>query len=163
MTAAAGAVLIGVGNPFRRDDGIGPALATVIGDLGLPGVSVIVSDGEPSRLLDAWTGARLAVVVDATRQDGGVAGQIQRHCVTDGPLARDWTSIGSASTHALGVGEAIHLAQAMDRMPERLVVFAVEAADIGYGEHLSQPVSDSLPELIEAVRAELERTDGDLS
>ena len=47
----------------------------------------------------------------------------------------------------------------MDRMPERLVVFAVEAADIGYGEQLSQPVSASLPELTQAVIAELKRTD----
>lgn len=149
------AVVIGVGNSFRRDDGIGPALATAIGDLDLPGVSVIISDGEPSRLLDAWSGARLAVVVDAIRQDGGVAGQIHRHGVTADRAISGWTTLGSASTHGLGIGEAIHLAQVIDRMPERLVVFAVEAADIGYGEHLSQPVSASLPELTQAVLAEL--------
>jgi hydrogenase maturation protease len=159
MSAAAGAVVIGVGNQYRRDDGIGPALAAVIGELDLPGVSVIISDGEPSRLLEAWSGARLAVVVDATLQDGGSAGNIQRQCVTDDPMPGGWASIGSASTHGLGIGEAIHLAQVMDRMPERLVVFAVEAADIGYGEQLSQPVSASLPELTQAVIAELKRTD----
>ena len=151
------AVLIGVGNLYRRDDGIGPAVAEVIEGLGLPGVSVLISDGEPSRLLEAWSGARLAVVVDATRRDGGVAGTIERHCVTDGPLTGGWTSSGSASTHGLGIGEAIHLAQAMNEMPERLVVFAVEAADIGYGEHLSLPVSASLPELTQAVLSELEQ------
>jgi hydrogenase maturation protease len=156
MSAAVGAVLIGVGNSFRRDDGIGPALAAAIGELDLPGVSVIVSDGEPSRLLDDWSGARLAVVVDAVRRDGGVAGQIHRHCVTDGLLVADSSApAGSASTHGLGIDEAIQLAQVMGRMPERLVVFAVEAADIGYGEHLSQPVSVSLPALTQAVLAEL--------
>jgi hydrogenase maturation protease len=63
--------------------------------------------------------------------------------------------VGSASTHALGIGEAIHLAQVVGQMPERLVVFAVDAADIGYGEHLSRPVSASLPELTQVVLAEL--------
>lgn len=149
------AVLIGVGNSFRRDDGIGPAVAAAIGELDLTGVSVLVSDGEPSRLIDAWTGARLAVLVDAVRSDGGVAGQIRRHCVTDGRVPGGWTPAGSASTHGLGISEAIHLAQVIDRMPERLVLFAVEAADIGYGEHLSQSVSASLPEVTQAVLAEL--------
>jgi len=148
------AVVIGVGNPFRRDDGIGPALAARISEVNLPGVTVITSDGEPSRLLDAWSGAELAVVVDAIRQDGGVAGQLHRYAVTDSPTV-GWAPTGSASTHGLGIDEAIHLAQVMDLMPVRLVVFAVEAADIGYGEHLSQPVSASLPELIEIVLAEL--------
>ena len=126
MSAVSGAVLIGVGNSFRCDDGIGPALAAAIGELDLPGVSVIISDGEPSRLLDAWSGARLAVVVDAIRMDGGEAGQIHRHCVTDGRMPEGWTSAGSASTHALGISEAIDLAQVMGRTPERLVVFCQE-------------------------------------
>jgi hydrogenase maturation protease len=156
MSMTAGAVLIGVGNQYRRDDGIGPALAAIIKELDLPGVSVIISDGEPSRLLDAWSGARLVVVVDATRQDGGVPGQIQRHCVTGDRLAADgWASAGSASTHGLGIGEAIHLVRVMDRLPGRLVVFGVEAADIGFGEQFSQPVSASLPELAQVVLAEL--------
>ncbi len=32
------AVLIGIGNPYRRDDGIGPALAAAIEQLRPPGV-----------------------------------------------------------------------------------------------------------------------------
>jgi hydrogenase maturation protease len=149
------AVLIGVGNPYRRDDGVGPALAAIISELDLPGLAVVTSDGEPSRLLDAWSGARLAVVVDAVRRDNGVPGQIRRHDITSDRPADGWTAAGSASTHGLGIGEAIDLAQAVDRMPETLIVFTVQAADIGYGQHLSQPVTASLPELTQVVLAEL--------
>lgn len=159
MSPAGRAVLIGVGNQFRRDDGIGPAVAAVIGELDLPGVSVMISDGEPSWLLDAWSGARLAVVVDAIRLDAGVAGQIQRHCVTDDrQAASGWTSAGPASTHGLGIAEAFALARALELMPEQLVVFTVEVADIGYGERMSQPVTASLPELTRLVLAELRPT-----
>jgi len=59
------AVVIGIGNPFRNDDGIGPAAAAQIEGLRLPGVRVVMSDGEPAGLLEAWAGADLAVVVDA--------------------------------------------------------------------------------------------------
>jgi len=148
-------VLIGVGNQYRRDDGIGLALAAAISELDLPGVTVLASDGEPSRLLDAWSGASLAVLVDAVRQEGGVPGQIHRHHMSGDGLTDTWASANSASTHGLGIGEAIALAKAVDRLPERLVVFTVEADDIGYGEHLSPPVSASLPALTQAVLAEL--------
>ena len=155
MSSTQPAVLIGVGNPFRRDDGVGPALAAIISELGLPGLAVVTSDGEPSRLLDSWSGASLAVVVDAVRRDGGIPGQIRRHDVTEDSLVDGWTAAGPASTHGLGIGEAIHLARAVDQMPETLVVVTVQAADIGYGQQLSQPVSAMLPELTDVVLAEL--------
>ena len=63
------AVVIGIGNEFRRDDGAGSA---VIGQLRgrVPCVRLVVTDGEPTRLIDAWTGAALAVVVDASGSSG---------------------------------------------------------------------------------------------
>ncbi len=153
MNPAARKVLIGVGNPYRQDDGIGPALAAAIAALDPPGVNVLACDGEPSRLLDAWTGAELAVVVDATRHgDGGTPGRIRRF--TEDRLA-DADSSGSASTHGLGLADAVELGRALAQLPERLVVFAVEAQDIGYGNQLSPPVAAALGELTRRVLAEL--------
>ncbi len=60
-------VVIGVGNEFRRDDGAGPAVVAGLRDLAPPGVRLVVTDGEPTRLIEAWAGAALAVVVDAVR------------------------------------------------------------------------------------------------
>jgi hydrogenase maturation protease len=164
------AVLIGIGNPYRRDDGIGPALVTAIGQLGPPGVSLIISDGEPSQLLDAWSGATLAVVVDAVLCDPPAPGRIHRTVLDPaseqpfggsladaGAAAADagGMSAGAASTHALGIPDAVRLAGALGRAPRRLVVFAVEAADIGFGPGLAPPVAACLPELIQVVLAEL--------
>ena len=59
-------VVIGVGNPSRRDDGVGWAVATAAGRRLGQLVDVRWCDGEPGRLLDAWTDAELAVVIDAT-------------------------------------------------------------------------------------------------
>jgi hydrogenase maturation protease len=147
-----GAVLIGIGNSYRRDDGIGPAIAAAISEHDLPGVTVLTSDGEPSRLLDAWSGARLAVVVDAVRGGSGVPGTIHRRSLLDGQAQAQG---GLASTHGFGLEEAVELARAMERMPERLVVFAVEAADTGHGPGLSEAVAARLPELTRLVLAEL--------
>jgi hydrogenase maturation protease len=162
--AAPRAVLIGIGSPYRCDDGIGPALAAAIGRAAPPGVTVTEADGEPSALLDAWSGVPLAVVVDAVLCAAPEPGRIHRTAL-DLPPGRAVSPAGvaavlgagaaAASTHGLGVPDAVRLAQALDRTPGRLVVFAVEAADLGFGSVLSPAVAACLPQLISAVLAEL--------
>ena len=51
-------VVIGIGNSFRRDDGVGLAVADEIAKRGLADVRVVTAIGEPRAILDAWTGAR---------------------------------------------------------------------------------------------------------
>ncbi|HET6211166.1 MAG TPA: hydrogenase maturation protease [Jatrophihabitans sp.] len=147
------AVVIGVGNPYRRDDGIGPAAIAELQDLCSADVLLTVADGEPTQLLDAWAGARLAVVIDAVRCQPASPGRIHRS--TLGQLG---PGDGSASTHGLGIPDAVRLAQVLERVPDRLVVYAVEAADLGFGLGLSPAVAAAVPELVRAVLAELALT-----
>jgi hydrogenase maturation protease len=144
------AVVIGIGNPFRNDDGIGPAIASQIEEQRLPGVRVVISDGEPAGLLEAWAGADLAVVVDAIRLAPASPGRIHR--LTTGQLEAYGTA---ASSHGLGVPDALRLGRALGRLPGRVVIFAVEAADTGAGTELSKPVAAALPEIVAAVMTEL--------
>jgi hydrogenase maturation protease len=144
-------VVIGIGNPYRRDDGVGPALAERLTRLGVSGVDVRVLDGEPTGLLEAWTGAKLAIVVDAVLSQPARPGQIQRTSLADLHRAP------AASSHGMGVPEAVELGAVLDRLPERLVVYAVEAADVGFGTELSPEVAAALPELLDAVLTDLER------
>ena len=150
--SAAHAALIGVGNPYRRDDGIGPALIAEVAKHRLSGVTMTVTDGEPTALIDAWTGAELAVVVDAVRCDPATPGRIHR-TTAGASLLRT----ASASTHGLGIPDAIRLAEALGLAPQRLVVFAVEAADVGLGLGLSPAVAAAIPALTRAVLSELGR------
>ncbi|MFD8496369.1 hydrogenase maturation protease [Amycolatopsis sp. NPDC059657] len=142
-------VVIGVGTEFRRDDGVGLVVAAELAKL--PGVRVKTCDGEPSGLLDAWTGAELAIVVDAAR--GSSPGRIRRSTVDHLPAGG-----GAASSHAMGVPEAFRLGRALGRVPGRLVVFTVEAADLGVGPGLSEPVAAAVPAVVAAVLADLAAT-----
>jgi hydrogenase maturation protease len=146
-------VVIGVGNEYRRDDGIGPALVAALERLAPAGVRVVVSDGEPVRLIEEWAGAPLAVLVDAVVCEPSSPGTVHR---TD--LADPGAGLGSvpASSHSLGIPDALRLAAALDRAPDRLVVYAVEAADLGFGTELSREVAAALPGLVSAVLAELD-------
>jgi hydrogenase maturation protease len=143
-------VVTGVGNEYRRDDGVGPALIAALAPVCPTGVTLGVADGEPTQLLDVWAGAGLAVVVDAVLCEPSTPGRIHR--TTLGQLAPAGTSAG---THGLGIPDAIRLAEVLGRAPARLVVFAVEAADLGFGVGLSPAVAAALPGLAEAVLAEI--------
>lgn len=143
-------VVIGVGNEFRRDDGAGPAVISSLARLGLPGVELATSDGEPTRLLDLWHGAALAVVIDAVRSDSrATAGTVHR-ATPDDPIAP-----AASSTHGLGVPGALRLAQALDRLPASLVIFGIEGSEFGYGNHLSEAVTEAIPDVVSAVIDEI--------
>ncbi|MBT8227596.1 MAG: hydrogenase maturation protease [Dactylosporangium sp.] len=120
-------VVIGIGNPFRRDDGVGVAVAARLSAQRLPGVRFAVSDGEAAGLIELWEGARLAVVIDALCTEPSTPGRIHRRSVGD---ARD-----------TDFGEAVELARILGRLPRRLVLFAVEAKDMGFGPGLTPAVA----------------------
>jgi hydrogenase maturation protease len=73
-----------------------------------------------------------AVVVDEVRVLGSEPphpGQVHRFVVD-----RPGTAAGqAASSHGFGLGDAVALALALDRMPGRLIVHAIEAADLTQG------------------------------
>ncbi len=141
------AVVIGIGNSFRRDDGIGPATVATIESLHLPGVSVVVTDGEATRLLDAFAGADLAVVVDAMRGEPPEPGRI--HCGHGAPTT------GGGNTHGVGVAAAIGLAEALGRAPQRVVLLGAEVENTDIGVGLSDPVLAAIPELRRLILVEL--------
>jgi hydrogenase maturation protease len=145
------AVVIGVGNEFRRDDGAGPAVVARLYGQVPKGTELVVSDGEPARMIEAWAGMPLAVVVDAVRADPAVPGRLHR-------LVLDQAAAGAPqamSSHGLGLEDAIGLALALDRMPGRLVVHAVEAADLTQGTGLTPAVAAVIDALADAVLHEV--------
>jgi hydrogenase maturation protease len=145
------AVLIGVGNEFRRDDGAALWLVHRLRDRVPAGVRIVLSDGDPAELIDAWADAPLAVVVDAVQAAPGVPGRLHR-LMLDHPHPAPGRAV---SSHGLGVAGAIGLARALGRLPDRLIVHAVEAGDVSLGTGLTPAVSAALPQLAAAVLADL--------
>jgi len=132
-------VVIGVGNPYRRDDGFGPVVVSLLADRHLPDLKLATSDGEPTRLIELWTGATLAVVVDAVRTDPARPGRVHRLSAYH-PAVRGAVP---ASSHGTGLGEAVDLALVLDRLPDRLLLYAVETDQVGFGAGLSAPVAEA--------------------
>jgi hydrogenase maturation protease len=153
--AGARAVVLGVGNEFRRDDGAGPAAVTRLRGQVPASVELLITDGEPARMIEAWAGAGVAVIVDAVRAEPPVPGRLHR-------LVLHQPGTGGArpvSSHGFGVDEAIGLALALDRMPGRLIVHAVEAGDLSQGAGLTPAVAAVIDVLAAAVLRDLRGQD----
>lgn len=151
-------LIIGIGNPVRRDDGIGPAAVaclerTDLADTAVARLELLTLDGEPTRLMEAWRNRWRTIVIDAARS-GAAAGTIHRVEVGTDPLP-PWAA--GSSSHGAGLAEALALARALDRLPEQLIVFGVETADLSLGEGLSSEVSAALPSLVRQVVTEAGR------
>jgi len=148
-------IVIGVGNPSRCDDGVGWVVADAAGRRLGPLAGVRLCDGEPARLLDAWSDVDLAVIVAAMRS-GAEPGTV-RLVATDGAIevAASRAPVGS---HSLGIGPAQALGRALGRLPGRLVVIGIEGHHYGFGGELSVPVAAAVGAVVELV---VRAVDGD--
>jgi hydrogenase maturation protease len=148
-------VVIGVGNPYRRDDGVGPAVIERLRERVPADVRLEESEGEPSHLLELWTEADLAIVVDAVHTAEACPGRIHRRRVD-----RLEPAGGSASSHRVDLGDAVALASALDRMPGSLVLYGIEVVDTSYGAGLTAPVETAADEVAGAILAGLKDASG---
>ncbi len=157
-------VVIGVGNPYRLDDGVGPAVIARLGTRPTPpGVVLAECDGEPTSLLDLWHGARVAFVVDAVRTNRPTPGRVHRlrlipeEWAPDVPVP-DVRAARAASSHGVDLHTAIALARAVDRTPAALVAYLVEVTRTDAGVGLSDAVRDAADVVAARIAAEWNAT-----
>jgi hydrogenase maturation protease len=129
--------LIGLGNRLRHDDAAGPEVAHRVRAAAPAGIDVLELRDDPIALLDAWNGADLAVVVDTVRTGAppGTVHRLDLHGRMAVPDRRD-----RHSSHTLALGDLIELAGALERLPRRMVIIAIEGGELGHGIGLSVPV-----------------------
>jgi hydrogenase maturation protease len=145
-------LVIGVGNTFRGDDGVGPAVAARLKELALPGVTILEQSGEGASLMAAWENAVYVIVVDAVHS-GAEPGTIHRLDVTEKPIPAQYGS--HFSGHAFGVAGAVEMARLLGRLPRRLIVYGIEGLAFSTGLGLSSAVQGGVETAVTQIRQEL--------
>jgi len=146
----AAAVVIGVGNRWRRDDAAGFEVIDGLRERIADGITLVESDGEPTRLLDAFALAPKVIMVDAV-VTGAEPGTIHRFTDEELPIQM---GIGQSS-HLVQLVETIALGKLLDKLPNGLVLIGIEATDFDNGEGMTRPVAAGVAAAVEAVLAEL--------
>lgn len=133
--------VIGIGNEFREDDGVGPYIINLLNSNGrLPGnVSLHIKPGEPLSLLNCWARKDAGIILDSIHR-GISPGKIYRFEVHDSPLPAEYLNI---STHSFGIHETIEIAREMNQLPQYLIFYGIEGRTFNYGIGLSAEVKKS--------------------
>ena len=130
-------LLIGLGNPYRGDDAAGLEVASRV--RSIESHSSLLGSYE---LIDLWQGADEVIVVDAMLSTAP-PGTVSRF----DPHREVLPSKTFASTHAIGVAETIEMAKALGRLPTKMTVYGIEAADVTAGDSLSPVVEEAVVKL----------------
>jgi hydrogenase maturation protease len=145
-------LIIGVGNEYRGDDGVGPAVAHALDNGTLPAeVEVIVQSGEATALMTAWADATDVILIDAVAAQDS-PGKIYRIEAHAKPIPEHFLS---CSTHDFGVAAAIELARAVGQLPPRVIVYGVEGEDFSMGAQLSPMVAGTVGEVVVSIMADI--------
>lgn len=147
MTVLAGpALLVGMGNPWRNDDGVGAHVTGRLSRLGLPGPLEVmtVEDVVESYVFDiAGRAATNVVLVDAASMPGAAPGTI-----VFGRVA-ELEAVGSdVSTHklALRVVERV-----LRRSGKETYLLGIVAADVDFGTAISPAVLAAADRVVDLV------------
>ena len=145
-------LLIGIGNEYRCDDSIGLHVIRALKERNLPGTIIVESSGDGAKLIEMFSSARMAILIDAVSSDGN-PGTIYRFDAHKQPLP---VQLSFQSTHAFGVSEAIQLARVLEQIPPILIVYAIEGENFSTGIGLTSKVERAAKEVVERVCDEVQ-------
>jgi hydrogenase maturation protease len=114
-------LVVGIGNEQRGDDAAGLLVVRRVRALGGAGQADIAEHpGDGAGLIDLWQRYDRVIVVDALdgTLDAGFAW-------FDVSTARASFATGAASTHAIGLSQAVEMARALGLLPRRIEICAV--------------------------------------
>lgn len=153
--------VIGIGNPMRGDDGIGPAVIEAMRDAVPPGVALLTLSGEATGLVDALAALDAAIVIDCAAgldpEGRDAEGRDPRGTVSRFTLPGDRLPPETAATssHAGGLQLALRLLTALGRMPRRVTVFTVAGSRFDVGVPMSAALEAAVSQLARAAQDEI--------
>lgn len=136
-------LVIGYGNTLRGDDGVGPRVAELIGNLRLPGVRTLICALLTPELADPISRAETVLFVDAA---------------VDAPQEVQWRRLepGESSqlmAHAADPRTMLALSRdVFGRVPEAWWL-TIPAVDLGFREEFSPVVQQGFIEAVNTIRA----------
>jgi len=145
-------ILIGLGNQFRGDDGVGLYIARMVSEQ-LPEIIEVI-DGVPDgyALLDSWDNSSRVYIFDCA-VSGKTPGTIFRFDALNKEIPTDY--FDGFSTHSISLVDALKMARVMNRLPRSIIVYGIEGKEYSAGDRLSPEVRQSADKLADVVIREI--------
>lgn len=144
-------LILGVGNPFRRDDGIGPAvLQHLQAENTLEGIDLLDGGTDGFSLLEYIKGYEHVLVIDAVDM-GMPPGEIRMFSPDEAKLTIQTDAL---STHGFGLAEVLGLMETLG-IETNLQIIGIQVKDIRLGEGMSPEVLSKVEDICELVKEHL--------
>jgi hydrogenase maturation protease len=141
-------LVLGIGNPYRRDDGIGPAVINRLqSENGLEGIDLLDGGTDGLSLIDYMKGYEKVIVVDAVNM-GMASGEVRVFSPEEAKLT---IKADALSTHGFGLAEVIALMEKLE-MNTDMRIIGIQAKDVSFGEGMSPEVSSKIEEILKLVK-----------
>ena len=145
-------LVLGVGNPFRRDDGVGPAvIARLQAENSLDDVDLLDGGIDGFALMDYMQGYARVLLVDAVNMNAA-PGAIRLFSPQEAALS---ITSDALSTHGFGVAEVIALMEKLN-MRVDMQILGIQAKDVTFGEGLSPEVAAKMDDVLAIVKKTIE-------
>jgi hydrogenase maturation protease len=146
-------LIVGAGNEYRSDDGVGPIVAKKLGQLLHDRVSVKRAIKDGSELVELCRNHKYVYLIDSVKS-GVTPGKIFRFDANSEVLPRE--AFSCYSTHAFNVAEAVEMARSLGCLPEKLIIYGVEGKCFDDGIVFSDEVKASIAEVIIRIKREID-------
>ena len=147
-------IVLGIGNPILRDDGVGIHAANQLKQhVNDPNVTIDEAMTGGMNLLDLIVGYDKAILIDAINIKGAKNGEVKRL------LLSDFSSIHSDNPHDVSLMDAMKLADRLGekRIPQEVVIIGIVLKENPYifGEKLSPKIAAAVPKAVEMTLNEI--------
>lgn len=142
-------LVLGIGNEFRSDDGVGIYFARQIQALNITQVTVTESFGEGTELMEMWKAYKQLIICDAvcSGEEPGTLHILEPH------KAKIPTQFFHYSTHAFSLAEAIEMSRMLGTLPAIVTIYGIEGESFSAGTTLTTKVAMALTKVIAKVTA----------
>ncbi|MEJ2670386.1 MAG: hydrogenase maturation protease [Gammaproteobacteria bacterium] len=180
QTAELKKLVVGLGNRWRGEDGVGPLVLDALRKIAHPSagheIDYLESPADSLTLVNAWQNREHVYLIDACVDDTLKSGTIIRLDLT--PLKPNETEDRfqdqrpgtddavlkklrhPTSSHMLDLKQALTVSQTLGAMPKHLTVYAIVISQFDIGAPLSQNVNDAVTTLAKQLNNQLNQATG---
>lgn len=145
-------IVVGIGNPYRGDDGAGWAIIDGLKKKLSPAIELVKQRGDIAELIDIFAQYNTVYLVDAY-QSHALMDSWKRIDIHQEPIPDEQPQ---TSTHGFSIAQAISLAKNLDQLPKKLILYAIKGDNYTISDHLSPSVAKSIDEVMEAILKEIQ-------
>lgn len=140
--------IIGIGNEFRSDDGIGIHIVRELKNR-YPELNTSESDGNGVELLSLYQGNDLLIIIDAAYAEKEEdIGKILHLNLNE---TVDFSNIKLFSSHSFGLVESLKMGKILNAIPDETHLYLVFARDFSFGNKISEEVKQSTEKIISLI------------